>query len=93
MDDGAFVFNNRKDVETRSLIAFIQMKRLDLDMHISVGDKILKTIAMYFPSRSVIRSWINDHEKHILSQSNLPVFDSLAKKSFLQTNFPIIEKY
>ena len=65
-------------------------------MHIDIGNKSSKTEAMYIPSRSVIRSWINDHEKHLLSQSNLPVLDPLAKKkrkpSFKQMSH-IIEKY
>ena len=30
VDDGAFVFNNKKDLESGSLIAFTQMKRLGL---------------------------------------------------------------
>ena len=80
MDDGAFVFNNRKDLETGSLIVFTQMKRLGLNMHVGVGNKTSKTEAMYIPSRSVIKSWIIDHERHLLSQSNLPVLDPLAKK-------------
>ena len=91
MDDGAFVFNHKKDLESGALIAFIQMKRLGLKIHIGIGNKSSKTEAMYIPSRSVIRSWINDHEKHLLSQSNLPVLDPLAKKkekTFLQTNVP-----
>ena len=96
MDDGAFVFNNRKDLEKGSLIAFTQMKRLGLNMHVGVGNKTSKTEAMYIPSRSIIKSWINDHEKHLLFQSNLPAFDPLAKKkrkpSFKQMS-RIIETY
>lgn len=96
MDDGAFVFNNRKDLEKGSLIAFTQMERLGLNMHVGVGNKTSKTEAMYVPSRSIIKSWINDHENHLLSQSNLPVFDPLAKKkrkpSFKQMS-RIIETY
>ena len=95
MDDGAFVFNNRKDLETESLIAFTQMKHLGLNMHVGVGKKTSKTEAMYIPHRSIIRSWINDHDKNLLSQSNLPVLDPLTKKrktSFKQMSH-IVEKY
>ena len=80
VDDGAFVFNNKKYLKSGSLIAFTQMKRLGLNMHVGIGNKTSKTEAMYIPSRSVIRTWINDYEKKILSQSNLPVLDPLAKK-------------
>ena len=94
--DGAFVFNNRKDLEIGSLIAFTQMERLGLNIYVGVGDKTLKTKAMYIPSRSVIKSWIADHEKHLLSQSNIPIFDPLAiekrKPAFKQLSLTI-EKY
>ena len=66
-----------------------QMKRLCLKIHVDVGDNTSKTEAMYIPSRSVIKSWINDHERHLLSQSNLPVLDPLAKK---KENLPL-KKY
>ena len=72
------------------------MERLGLNVHVGVGNKTSKTEAMYVPSRSIIKSWVNDHEKHLLSQSNLPVFDPLAKKkrkpSFKQMS-RIIETY
>ena len=80
MDDGAFVFNNKEDLETGSLIAFIQMKRLGLNMHVGVGNKNSKTEVMYIPSRSVIKSWVNNHENNLLSQSHFPVLDPLVKK-------------
>ena len=72
------------------------MERLGLNVHVGVGNKTSKTEAMYVPSRSIIKSWINDHDNHLLSQSNHPVFDPLDKKkrkpSFKQMSH-IIETY
>ena len=64
VDDGPFVFNSRKDLGIGSLIAFNQTKGLRLNMHVGVGNKKFKTKAMYIPSRSVTKSWINDPETY-----------------------------
>ena len=48
VDDGALIFTNRSDAILRSKIAFTQMKRMGLNMHLGIGDKKSKTEAMFF---------------------------------------------
>ena len=80
VDDGAIMFTNRQDTILRSRIAFLQMKRIVLNMHIAIDDKQSKTEAVFFPSRETIQIWIEEYQKSSLPPSNLPIIDPDAPK-------------
>ena len=49
------MFTNSSDAILGSSIAFTQMERMGLIMHVGKGEKISKTEAMFFPSRETMK--------------------------------------
>ena len=57
------------------------MARLDLLMHIGWKNKISKTEAVFFHSRTKIQSWMTECEKNSLPHSsNYNITDDINKK-------------
>ena len=54
VDDGALIFTNRSDSILGSNIAFTQMERMGLNMHVINGENKSKTEAVFFPSRKTM---------------------------------------
>ena len=55
------------------------MSRLGLTMHVGKGEKSSKIEAVFSPSRTKMQSWIDEHEKSLISDINLPQ-DNTKKK-------------
>ena len=55
------------------------MSWLGLTMHLGKGDQSSKMEAVFFPSRTKNQSWINGHEKSLISDVDLPL-DNTKKK-------------
>ena len=75
VDDGALIFTTRSDAVLGSKIAFMQMKRMGLNMHVGLGDKQSKTEAMFFPTRENIQNWIKEYKNFSLSSTTMPIID------------------
>ena len=69
VDDRALNFNSRLDAILGTEIIFEQLARLSQKMYIGTNKKISKTKAVYFTSRSKIKSWIEEYESTILQLS------------------------
>ena len=54
VDDGALIFTNRSDSILGSNIAFTQMERMGMNMHVRNGENKSKTEAVFFPSRKTM---------------------------------------
>ena len=80
VDDGALMFTNSSDAILGSSIAFTQMERMGLNMHVGKGEKKPKTEAMFFPSRETMQIWIEDNKKTSLPSTILPIIDPNAPK-------------
>ena len=50
VDDGAFAFVSRRDLEIGAYLVFKQFERLGLEMHVGNADKTLKTECVFFPA-------------------------------------------
>ena len=83
VDDGALIFSSREESIIGTEICYIQMKRLRLNMHTGDGKKPSKTEAVFFLSRSKIQSWIENHERSLISQYNSSFLDLTKKKNLL----------
>ena len=55
VDDGALIFTNRSDVILGSKIAFTQMERMGLNMHVGKREEKSKTEFMFYPSRETMQ--------------------------------------
>ena len=75
-----FIFTNRSDALLGSKIAFTQMKRTDLNMHVGVEDVKSKAKAMFFPTRENIQNWITDYNKATPLSTTMPIIDPNAPK-------------
>ena len=80
VDDGASIFSSGKEAILGIEVCYIQMKRLGLNIHTGNGKKPSKTEAVFFPSRSKIQSWIENHERSLISQYNSSFLDLIKKK-------------
>ena len=49
-------------------------------MHVSKGEQASKMEAVFFPSRTKNQSWINGHEKSLISDVDLPLDDTKKKR-------------
>ena len=74
------MFTNSSDAILGSSIAFTQMERMGLNMHVGKGEKKPKTEAMFFPSRETMQIWIEDNKKTSLPSTILPIIDPNAPK-------------
>ena len=81
VDDGVLIFINRSDAILRSKIAFMQMKRMGLNMHVGIGDKQSKTKDIFFPTRDNIQNWRKDYIKDSLPSTTIPIIDPDAPKN------------
>ena len=70
------------------------MKRLGLNMHTGDGKEPSNSEVVFFPSRSKIQSWIENHERTSISQYNSSFLDltKKKKKAPLKTMKLIIER-
>ena len=66
------------------------MSRLGLTMHVGKGEKASKTEAFFFPSRTKMQSWIDKHEKSLISDINLPLDISKKKCKTPLKNMKVI---
>ena len=62
------------------------MERMDLKMHIGIGEQKSKTEAVFFPSRETMQIWIEDNKKTSLPSNFLPTIDPDAPKKI---NLPL----
>ena len=67
-----------------------EMSRIGLTMHVGKGDKEYKTKTVFFPSRTEIQSRINNHEKSLLSDTNLPLYEIKKKRKTPLKNMKVI---
>ena len=82
MNDGALIFTNRSDAILGSKIAFTQMERMGMNMHVGKGEKISKTEGMFFSSRETMQIWIEDSKTfHFLLQPYQSCILILQKKN------------
>ena len=79
VDDGALPFLSRLDALLGSEITLREMSRLGLNIHLGKGEKSSKTEAVFSPSRTKMQSWIDEHDKNLISDINLPI-DNTKKK-------------
>ena len=79
VDDDALPFLSISDALLGSEITLREMSRLGLTMHVGKGEIASKTEAVFSPSRTKIQSWIDEHEKSLISDINLPL-DNNKKK-------------
>ena len=50
LDDGAFAFVSRRDLEIGAYLVFKQFERLGLEIHVGNEDKAPKTECVFFPA-------------------------------------------
>ena len=50
VDDGAFAFVSRQDLEIGAYLVYKQFERLGLEMHVGNADKTLRTEYVFFPT-------------------------------------------